>query len=76
MINSDVVFETQFNPFRPNPWRREKMKLNFYFYDSFWCLERFYEGLKGTFEASQRKAKIKIFTKFLVQYNFQKCTGR
>ena len=34
-------------PFRPNPGRREKIKLNFYFHTSFWCLKRFYEGLKG-----------------------------
>ena len=36
-----------FNLFRPNPGRREKIKLNFYFYISLWCLKRFYEGLKG-----------------------------
>ena len=32
-----------FNLFRPNPGRREKIKLNFYFYISLWCLKRFYE---------------------------------
>ena len=35
------------NPFRPNPGRREKIKLHFYFQTSLWCLKRFYEGLKG-----------------------------
>ena len=35
------------NPFRPNPERREKIKLNLYFHTSLWCLKRFYEGLKG-----------------------------
>ena len=25
----------------------KKLKLNFYFHTSLWCLERFYEGLKG-----------------------------
>ena len=35
------------NPFRPNPGRREKNKLNFYFHTSLWCLKRFYEGLCG-----------------------------
>ena len=33
-------------PSRPNPGRREKSKLNFYFH-TLWCLETFYEGLKG-----------------------------
>ena len=36
-----------FNPSRPNPGRREKIKLNFYFHTSLWCLKRFYEGLKS-----------------------------
>ena len=35
------------NPLRPNPRRRKKIKLNFYFHTSLWCLKRFYEGLKG-----------------------------
>ena len=34
-------------PSLPNPRRREKIKLNFYFHSSLWCLKRFYEGLKG-----------------------------
>ena len=36
-----------FNPSCPNPGRREKIKLNFYFHTSLRCLKRFYEGLKG-----------------------------
>ena len=32
--------------FRPNPGRREKIKLNFYFHTSLRCPKRFYEGLK------------------------------
>ena len=35
------------SPSCPNPGRREKIKLNFYFHTSLWCLKRFYEGLKG-----------------------------
>ena len=34
-----------FNPSRPNPGRREKLKLSFYFHTCLWCLKRFYEGL-------------------------------
>ena len=34
---------TYFNPSRPNPERREKIKLNFYFYTSLWCLKSFYK---------------------------------
>ena len=42
-----------------------KIKLNFYFHTSLWCLKRFYEGFKGLegikpFEAPQRIVKIKI----------------
>ena len=32
---------------RPDPRRREKINLNFYFHTSFWCIKRFYEGLEG-----------------------------
>ena len=28
-------------------WTEIKIKLNFYFHTSLWCLKRFYEGLKG-----------------------------
>ena len=34
------------NPSCPNPERREKIKLNFYFHTSLRCLKRFYEGLE------------------------------
>ena len=32
-------------PSRPNPGRREKNKLNFYFHTSLQCLKKFYGGL-------------------------------
>ena len=32
---------------RPNPGRREKIRLNFYFHTILWRLKKFYEGLKG-----------------------------
>ena len=35
------------NPSHPNPRRREKINLNFYFHTSLWSLRRFYEGVKG-----------------------------
>ena len=45
---SKYYFPTIFvNASRPNPGRREKINLNFYFHTSLWCLKRFYEGLKG-----------------------------
>ena len=31
----------------PSPGRTENSNLNVYFHISLWCLERFYEGLKG-----------------------------
>ena len=54
MLQSTPTFEQRnnleescnFNPCRPNPGRREKIKLNIYFDTSLWCLKRFYEGLK------------------------------
>ena len=48
-----------------NPERREKIKLNFYFHTSSWCLERFYEGLKGlhkTFWGNRKKYENKNLT--------------
>ena len=41
------------NLFRPNPGRRKKISLNFYFHTSFRGLKRFYEGLKGLFISIQ-----------------------
>ena len=35
------------NPFRPSPWRREKINLNLYVHASFWCLKRFYESFES-----------------------------
>ena len=52
-----------FDPSHPNPGRRKKIKLNFYFHFSLWCLKKFYEGLKAflkPFEAPQRSVKIKF----------------
>ena len=52
-------------PSRPNPVRREKIKLNVYFRTSLWCLKRFYEGLKGlhkTFWGTTKKCDNKNLT--------------
>ena len=66
MIDSNIIFFVtlvieKINPSRPNPGRREKIKLNF-------CLHS-----KG-FEAPQRSEN-KDLSEFLFQYNFQECTG-
>ena len=56
-------------PFRPNPGQREKIKLNFYFNTSLWCLQRFYEGLTGlhkTFRGTTKKCEIKIQLNFYI----------
>ena len=42
---SFTCFFLKINPSRPNPVRREKINLKFYFHVSLWCLKRFYEGL-------------------------------
>ena len=61
-----IIILALFNPPRPNPGRREKIKLNFYFHTSMWCPKK----LKP-FGAPQE-----IKFNFLFQYSFQKCTGR
>ena len=35
-----IIILALFNPPRPNPGRREKIKLNFYFHTSMWCLKK------------------------------------
>ena len=44
IINREISI---INPSHPDPGRREKFNLNFYFYTSLWCLKWFYEGLEG-----------------------------
>ena len=61
----------QFNPERPNPGQREKIKLNFYFHTFLWCLK----GLHKTFWGTTKKCENKNLTQFLFQYSFQKWTG-
>ena len=39
-----------------------KIKLNFYFHTSFWCLKRFYEGLHKTFLGTTKKCENKNLT--------------
>ena len=46
-----------FTSFRPNPRRREKIKFNFYFHTSLWCVKRFYEGLEGLHKTFWRNRK-------------------
>ena len=70
-----------FNPYHPSPGRREKIKLDFYFHTSLWCLERFYEGLKGlhkTFWGTTKKCeKKKINLIFIsIQLSEMHWTGR
>ena len=45
-----------------------KIKLNFYFHTSLWCLERFYESVKGlheTFCGTTKKCENKNLTSFV-----------
>ena len=44
------IFISVLNPSHHNPGRREKIKLNFYFQTSLWCLKRFYKGSKDHHE--------------------------
>ena len=53
-----------FNPSGPNPGRREKIKLSFYFYTSLWCHKRFYETFWGTRKKCDNKNKFYFNTTF------------
>ena len=46
-----------FNPSRPDPGRREKIDLNFYFHTSLWYLQRFYGASKGFMKALKEATK-------------------
>ena len=63
-----VGAEKSWTAFKKNPnykyqsdknGQSEKIKLNYYFQTSLWCLKRFYEVIKPL-EAPQRSVKIKI----------------
>ena len=58
-----VRVQDHFNPPHPDPGRREKINLNFYFNTSLWCLKGFMKGFMAfikPFETPQRNVKIKI----------------
>ena len=54
------------NPSSFNPGRREKVKLNFYFHTSLWCLKRFWG-----FETPQKSVKINIQLNFYFNTTFR-----
>ena len=45
IYGSSPNFASNINSLRPNPGRREKISLNFYFHTSLWCSKKFYESL-------------------------------
>ena len=58
------------NPSRPNHKWREKVKINFYFHTSLWCLKRSLKAFIKPFEALQRSVKIKIWVNFYFNINY------
>ena len=62
MVREVLKVESCFNPSRPIPGRREKIKLHFYFHTSLWCFKRFYEGLHKTFRGTTKKYENKNLT--------------
>ena len=63
----------------PDPERKEKINLNFYFNTFLCCLKRFYEGLYGlhkTFWGTTKTCGNNNWSSFLLQYNILKCTER
>ena len=82
--HTETTRRQKLNPFRPNPRKREKIKSNFFFHTSLWCLKKFYEGLKDFkslkafikhFEAPQRSVKIKIQLNFYFNKTFRNSRG-
>ena len=64
---------------RPNYEWREKIKLNFYFNTSLWCLKRFYEDLKGphkTFLGITKKCENKNFNLIFISIQLSEMRGK
>ena len=74
ITSNNVVFDGQFNPSRPNPGRREKIKLNFIFTLLCGTSKGFMKALKTfikLFEAPQRIVKIKFNLIFIFNTTFR-----
>ena len=72
-VNSNVAYGSQrdINLFRPNPGRKEKIKLSFYFHTILWCLKTIYEGLKVfTVICKLLKRKNKVVPPVIVKFWF------
>ena len=60
-FRQNPIFSFTFNPFRPSPRRREKIKLNFYFHTSLWVPQKvLWKAFIKPFEAPQGSVEIKI----------------
>ena len=60
------------------PDKVKKIKLNFYFHTSLWCLKRFYKGLKGlhkTFWGTTKKSENKNLTQFFISILLSEMNG-
>ena len=59
--NQNDLATTNNNSSCPSPGQSEKIKSNFYFHTSSWCIKRFYEGLTPQrHQKPQRSVEIKI----------------
>ena len=61
-FSHNMAFQSCWDAESNLPGQKEKIKLNFCFHTSLWCLKRFYEEIKAfikTFEAPTRSVKIK-----------------
>ena len=62
----------------PIPDKVKKIKLNFYFHTSLWCLKRFHEGLKGlhkTFWGTTKTCENKNLTHFFFSIQLSEMSG-
>ena len=69
-----VLKRSYLNPSRPNPGRREKIKVSFYFHVHFGASKGFMKTLKAfikPFEAPQRSVDIKIQLNFYFNTTFR-----
>ena len=68
-VGTELLVLTLNVPCITESWIEIKTELNFYFHTSFWCLKRFYEGLKGlhkTFWGITKKCENKNLTSFFL----------
>ena len=73
-----IYLPSRFKLSRPDPGRREKINLSFYFHTFLWFLKRSYESLKGLHKTSWGTTKkcVKMVTPAYLFWSFSLCWWR